>query len=91
MSMKVLFVCRSNITRSQMAQALFDRLSERQSMSAGTSVGKQNGRTLQQAAKEFEERSAPPIFALDIMREEGLDMSNSVMSQLPREMVDEAD
>lgn len=89
--MNVLFVCRSNITRSQMAQALFDRLSERRSMSAGTSVGQQNGRTLQQAAKEFEERSAPPIFALEIMQEEGLDLSNSIMSQLTRKMVDEAD
>ena len=73
-----------------MAQALFDRLSEHQSFSAGTAVGERDGRTLQQAAKELEERSGAPIFALDLMREEGLDLSNGVMSQLTREMVDEA-
>ena len=74
-----------------MAQALFDRLSKHQSLSAGTAVGEQDGRTLQQQAEELEKCSGPPIFGLDIMREEDLDLSNSVMSQLTSEMVDEAD
>ena len=86
--MKVLFVCRSNFSRSQMAQAFFDRLSEHQSLSAGTTVAEQDGRTLQQRAEEL---SGPPISMLDIMREEGLDLSYRVMTQLTREMVDEAD
>ena len=71
-----------------MAQAFFDRLSEHQSLSAGTTVGEQDGRTLQQWAEDL---SGPPISMLHMMRDEGLDMSCRVMSQLTREMVDEAD
>ena len=37
--MNVLFVCNGNVSRSQVAETLFNHLSEHQATSAGTAVG----------------------------------------------------
>ena len=90
--MKVLFVCTNNITRSLMAEAFFNRLSRHQSASAGVKVGERNrdGQTIKEIA---DDPSGPEYlgFTMDIMKEEGFDISRSVSKQVTSEMVEAAD
>ena len=80
--MKVLFVCRGNVGRSQMAQALFEKLSGLKSFSAGTKVN-------------FEGRKIGEIelakSVVDSMKKHGCDVSENVVRQLTPKMVLEFD
>ena len=92
--MKILFVCRANVGRSQMAQAFFDRLSTHESESAGTMVAElgKEGHTLAERARELElEPTAAVNFVIEVMRLEGLDISQKVRNQLTPQMVHSAD
>jgi arsenate reductase (thioredoxin) len=72
----VLFVCRHNAGRSQMAQAFFERLAppDARSQSAGTEPG---------------ERIWPEV--VEVMREAGLEIAARRPKELTREMQEQAD
>jgi protein-tyrosine-phosphatase len=77
--MNVLFVCKGNVGRSQMANAFFNKLSEKnKSVSAGTVVGEKEGEALHE-------------FVIKCMAEEGFDLSKNKRKQLTPEMVKLAD
>jgi protein-tyrosine-phosphatase len=85
--MNVLFVCRANLGRSQMAQAFFNHLSEFTSTSAGTKVADFEGQTVAKRGQV-----APSVvLVLELMNEEGLDISSEQRNQLTPELVDAAD
>ncbi len=78
--MRILFICRANIGRSQMAAAFFNKLSKKhKASSAGTHVGLLKDGT--------------PVhhFIVDCMKEIGYDVSKSTRRQLTAEMAEEAD
>ena len=86
--MNVNFVCRANLGRSQMAQAMFNRLSRHRSTSTGTMVLEMEGQTLAERA----EVAPSVVLVLELMREEeGLDLSSEQRTQLTPELVDAAD
>jgi arsenate reductase (thioredoxin) len=72
----VLFVCRQNAGRSQISQALFERLAGGRhiALSAGTAPA---------------EHVHPPV--IDAMREIGIDVSNRKPTPLTRELGEQAD
>ena len=80
--MKVLFVCRGNVGRSQMAEALFEKLSEMKSFSVGTKVNFEG-----QKIGEIELAK----LVVDSMRKHGLDVSGNIVKQLKPEMISKFD
>lgn len=77
--MRVLFVCKANVGRSQMASAFFNRYSKKNhSLSAGTEVGGKEGLGLDESV-------------VGCMKEEGLDLVNNKRKQLTEEMAEVAD
>ena len=77
--MNILFICKANAGRSQMANAFFNKLSKKnKSISAGALVNEKEGGPL-------------PEFVLKCMEEEGYDLSNEVRKQLTPDMVKWAD
>ncbi len=86
--MNVIFVCRANLGRSQMAQAMFNRVSQHRSTSAGTMVLEMEGQTVAERA----EVAPSVVLVLDLMSgEENLDLSSEQRTQLTPELVDAAD
>jgi arsenate reductase (thioredoxin) len=83
--MKILFICKGNVGRSQMAEALFRKKwgSKHEAFSAGTAISgpEQPIGELLPGIQEM----------LDVMSEEGLDVSMYVRKQLMPEMVEQAD
>lgn len=83
--MKVLFICKGNVGRSQIAEALFRRMfgEKHTVVSAGTKLSgpEQPIEDLMPQIKEV----------LTVMSEEGIDVSTSIRKQLTEKMVDEAD
>ena len=90
--MNVLFVCNGNVSRSQVAETMFNHLSEHRATSAGTAVRhlEMEGQTIRTRA---ERPGAPvtPRIVLELMLEKGFDLSNNVLNQVTPEMVDAAD
>lgn len=76
--MNVLFVCKANVGRSQMAEAWFKVLSGHNAKSAGTHVYKNEGRGLHD-------------YVLNCMGEMRCDLSGSYRKQLTHEVADWAD
>jgi len=86
--MNVNFVCRANLGRSQMAQAMFNRLSRHRSTSTGTMVLEMEGQTLAERA----EVAPSVVLVLELMsEEEGLELSSEQRTQLTPELFDAAD
>ena len=82
--MNILFVCKANVGRSQIAAALFNKYSKRnKAKSAGTHVGEKEGQTIGENEKAK--------FVWTVMDEEGIDVRNNKRIQLTPEMVEEAD
>ena len=87
--MKILFVCYANAGRSQVAEALFNQLSQHKAESAGTKVDEllaernPSTRTIKHAT------GGQSVIAY--MRSEGIDVSENRRSQLTPKMVDETD
>jgi len=80
--MKVLFVCRGNVGRSQMAASFYNQFSQTHSAdSAGTYV-ERPGQTLLERRRERPGRS----FVVDAMLEVGLDIEGSVSTQITNDM-----
>lgn len=80
--MKVLFVCRGNVGRSQAAMALYNVSADESSSSAGTMVGNET-RTV------GERELATSI--VQVMQEEGLDISKNTSTQITPEMIEDFD
>lgn len=80
--MKVLFVCRSNVGRSQMAMEFYNQLHPHGAASAGTKVDIP-GQPLIERGFETE--------VLVVMREIGIDMSDNTRTQLTSAMLDKFD
>ena len=76
--MNILFVCKSNVGRSQMAEAFFSRLSKHKSISAGTNVFEKEGQPLHE-------------FVVKCMAEEGYDLSKNKRKQITVEMTNKSD
>ena len=88
--MKILFVCRGNVARSQIAEAFLNHLSNgaHHAISAGVWVCDEDRRTLEgQKICDLEEAKV----VLDSMRETGIDVSGKIRKQLTPEMVGSAD
>ncbi len=81
--MKVLFVCRGNVGRSQIAAALFSKYSGSKAFSAGTVVSGKEGQALREIPL------AEPV--IRFMKEEGIDISNNTRTQLTPEMIERFD
>lgn len=81
--MRVLFVCRGNVGRSQMAEAFFKKLSSHQASSAGTHsrVLGVDGLALGEVAEKV----------VNCMTELGFDVSGNRIDQLTPGMVEKAD
>lgn len=80
--MKVLFICKYNVGRSQIAQAFFNKFTNtKQSTSAGI-----NAKNLESISLS---RHSP--FVIRSMKEEGIDLSKNSPKQLTESMVKAAD
>lgn len=83
--MKILFICKGNVGRSQIAEALFRKKfgDIHEAVSAGTALSgpEQPIGELMPNIKEV----------LDVMQEEGMDVSMYVRNQLTEKMVEDAD
>ncbi len=80
---KVLFVCRGNVARSQICEALYNKESGGGASSAGTVVNKGDGMRIKDIPL------AEPV--IRFMKEEGIDISNHTRTQITEEMLDEYD
>ena len=92
--MKILFVCRANVGRSQVAQVYFNQLSRHTSDSAGIAVDELivklhlRGRKL----KDVTSISRAAEYTLECIRNEfGVDIADKERQQLTPAMVDAAD
>jgi len=80
--MKVLFVCRANSGRSQIAMELYNQLHPGEAESAGTIV--------EEPGQELINRPTARI-GISIMKEVGIDMTHNKRRQLTAEMLNEYD
>jgi len=81
--MKILFVCRGNVGRSQMAAVLFTKYSGIKAFSAGTKVFEGENQKIKDIP------IAEPVIMF--MEKEGIDVSENNRIQLTPEMVQEFD
>src|SRR5689334_3157555 len=80
--MKVLFVCRANVGRSQMAEGLYNKRIPGGSDSAGTIV--------ENEIEKLKDRFSA-INAVKVMQEIGVDMGDNTRTQVTAEMLDNYD
>lgn len=81
--MKILFVCRGNVGRSQMASALFTKYSGIRAFSAGTKVFENEGQKIREISL------AEPV--IRFMQNEGIEISENIRTQITQEMIEEFD
>ena len=81
--MKILFVCRGNVGRSQMAAELFTKYSGIKAFSVGINVFENEGQ------KISEIDLAEPV--IRFMKKEGLDIAENTRTQLTPKMVEQFD
>ncbi len=85
--MKVLFICKGNNCRSQIAEAIYNRLTNSTTAcSAGTHVNGE-GETLD----EFDKRPGVASFTLDVMRDAGYNIEDKRQTQLTHNMITDCD
>ncbi len=82
--MKILFVCRGNVGRSQIAEALFRKkfADKYEVFSAGTKVGEE--RVVGDLRPAIDN-------VLTVMEEEGIDVSKNISKQITEDMTNTAD
>lgn len=79
--MKILFVCRANVGRSQFAESIFNNLSKKHNaISAGVAPGKWEGKGLHQAK-----------YMLPALTEIGINAHSNISKKLTEEMINSAD
>jgi protein-tyrosine-phosphatase len=81
--MKVLFVCRGNVGRSQMISALFNKYSDLGMHSAGIKVHENEGQKIKDIP------IAEPV--IRFMKREGINVEENVRRQLTPQMIEEYD
>jgi protein-tyrosine-phosphatase len=86
--MKVLFVCKANVGRSQVAQAMFEGLSSHEATSAGAEADRVFAKDPRQS-RQLKDGAAR--HSLPYMRERGVNIGERVRKQLTPQMVEEAD
>jgi len=81
--MKILFICKSNIGRSQMAEVFFNETNpEHKAISAGSHVKEEReGKVISTVTEKI----------LTCMKELDLDVKDQIMNQVTSEMVDSVD
>ncbi len=87
--MKILFVCYANAGRSQVAEALFNKLSQHKAESAGTRVDKLL--TERNPATGMVKHATGGQSVIAYMSGEGIDVSENTRSQLTPKMVENSD
>jgi arsenate reductase (thioredoxin) len=88
--MKVLFICRGNVARSQFGEIFFNKFTEgkHQAISAGTVVADKEGNS--KDGQKFKDLpGAEPV--VEVMKEVGIDILEKKRYQLTPTMIDEAD
>ena len=84
--MRILFVCRGNVARSQMAEAIYNKLTNTSDAnSAGTRVEKP-GETLSERKKRI---GKSPVF--DVMTDNGLSPADKQQTRLTQDMLSQYD
>ena len=80
--MNVLFVCNGNVSRSQVAEAMFNHLSKHRATSAGTAVQylDAEGQTIK-ARSESPNAPVTPGIVLSLMQDKGFDLSSNTLNQ----------
>ncbi|MEK6812170.1 MAG: hypothetical protein AABX76_01280 [Nanoarchaeota archaeon] len=88
--MKVLFVCRGNVARSQMAEAFFNKLTngKHSAQSAGIEAMGSDGTDLN--GMLLKDRASSK-HVIETMKRVGIDISNNFIKRLTPEMVEYAD
>ncbi len=82
--MKILFVCRGNVGRSQIAEALFSKIApQHEVLSAGTK--------LSGPEQPLGELRPGTDIVIDAMKEIGMDISNYRRKEVTKKMADDAD
>lgn len=80
--MKVLFICRANVGRSIIAEAIYNKYTNsNDAFSAGT-IAEEAGKTLRQHKRTD--------FVLDVLDEEGINLRSHKIKRLIKKMVDDA-
>jgi len=87
--MKILFVCYANAGRSQVAEELFNQLSQHQAESAGTRVDKLL--TERNPATRMIKHATGGQSVIAYMEEEGINVSENTRKQLTPQMVENSD
>lgn len=88
--MKVLFVCRGNVGRSQMAEAIFNKVSPDgyTSISAGTKVFDKDGNSKEGEILANRDGAKQ---VLEVLRELDIEAGTAARNQITENMVDESD
>ncbi len=88
--MRVLIVCRANVGRSQMAEAIFNKIATAGAIatSAGTKVFDREGKS---AEGEILADRVGAEAVVEVLKEIGIDAREAVRNQITPEMVTEAD
>jgi protein-tyrosine-phosphatase len=87
-NMKILFVCKQNVGRSQMAKAFYNQItSSDDADAAGTTVNEAGQTLLERKATS----TSKNFFVLDVMDERGIDMSNFTRMPIGRDVLSKYD
>jgi len=86
--MKILFVCKQNVGRSQMAKAFYNQLTSSDDADAAGVVVNEPGQTLLERKATS---SSKNFFVLDVMNEKGIDMSTFVRQPLSEDALSKYD
>jgi len=81
--MKVLFICRGNVGRSQIAEALFTKYTGMKAFSAGTKVFKNENQEIKEISL------AEPV--IRFMKKEGIDIGKNIRAQIAPKMIKQFD
>jgi arsenate reductase len=88
--MKILFVCRGNVGRSQMAEAIFRQLNDKHEvLSAGTKVVSPTTGESRHGQMLKDTKGAENVIL--VLKEKGIDVSEKLRTQLDQKLVEWAD